>query len=151
MTDPVPSKELFPGEPTAPWDRKDLAGPPLNEAAWNYELRSYYERWQRGAREEIENLRRENVRWENAHKILLSENERFRRPAHEREPPHCASCACGMEPEQPNAIRALWNKAVIVQDGNRATVAFETADEAEAAFDYIHQLGSIAQTTEGGR
>lgn len=58
----------------------------------------------------------------------------------EREPPHCSTCSCGLpEPD----MRALWNKAVIVQDGNRATVTFETAEEAETAFDYIHDLGSI--------
>lgn len=63
----------------------------------------------------------------------------------EREPPHCVSCSCHMPDPTPEAIRALWNKAVIVQDGNRATVAFETADEAEAAFDYIHALGTIPE------
>jgi hypothetical protein len=58
----------------------------------------------------------------------------------EREPPHCSTCSCGLpEPD----IRALWNKAVILQDGNRATVTFETAEEAETAFDYMHGLGSI--------
>lgn len=87
---------------------------------------------------EVEELRRDNRRWENAHKILLAEVERhkrdvklleivgkeqeqriaeLKRPAHEREPPHCSSCACGMTPE-PEAGRhinlpiATWAQAL---------------------------------------
>lgn len=55
---------------------------------------------------------------------------------------HCSTCGCGLAPE-PAAMRALWNKAVIVQTDNRATVTFETAEEAETAFDYLKEIGSI--------
>lgn len=53
--------------------------------------------------------RRENVRWENAHKILLAEVERLKRPAHEREPPHCSTCGCGLaQPPGDDGPRPLW-------------------------------------------
>lgn len=41
-----------------------------------------------------EEARRENIRWENAHKILLDKIERLKRPPHEREMPHCSTCSC---------------------------------------------------------
>jgi hypothetical protein len=78
----------------------------------------------------LQHLRRENVRWENAHKILLAEVERhkrdvklleivgkeqeqriaeLKRPAHEREAPHCSSCSCppyepAAEPTMPGEL-----------------------------------------------
>lgn len=91
MIDPVPSKDLLP----CPFCGKDAKvygvnlvgcvdtvgcgaqvdwghfyGPDPVIAAWNKRAAGV---------EEIEHLRRENVRWENAHKILLSENERLRK------------------------------------------------------------------------
>lgn len=57
------------------------------------------------------------LKLQNGHKILSDENDRFRKqiaelsvhaekwvkrattPAHEREPPHCSTCACGLAPE----------------------------------------------------
>lgn len=68
---------------------------------------------------ENERLREDCRRWENAHKILLADNERLRKqvgelsthaekwvkrattPAHEREAPHCSTCACGMAVHAP--------------------------------------------------
>jgi hypothetical protein len=70
MTDPVPSKEcdcckdgFFPFCPCGCHQRA---------AAQRVALAVSLE-------QQCENLRRENVRWENAHKILLSENDRLRR------------------------------------------------------------------------
>src|SRR5687768_6579024 len=32
---------------------------------------------------------------------IADEIERLKRPAHEREPPHCSTCGCGLAPEPP--------------------------------------------------
>lgn len=96
----------------------------------------------READRDLAELRRENVRWENAHKVVMSERELWKgraeringivlrlnadeglssgalaglqrlaqaaggaapesKPAHEREPPHCSTCACGLAIEPP--------------------------------------------------
>lgn len=92
--------------------------------------------------DEIEQLRQDCRRWENAHKIWLAESERLRKqvnelsihaekwvkrattPAHEREPPHCSSCSCGMTPE-PDALRQYVHEQLghLAGDDNRPAEA----------------------------
>lgn len=86
MTDPVPSKEQSCSHFQCVGPGSYLPTQPMHVM------------WQGCPWCENEHLRRENVRWENAHKILLSEIERLKRPAHEREPPHCSNCSCGLAP-----------------------------------------------------
>lgn len=63
--------------------------------------------------DEIERLREDDRRWENAHKILLVEIERLKRPWHEREAPHCANCSCPPhEPWQPIETAPTEGKAI---------------------------------------
>lgn len=40
-------------------------------------------------------------------------------------------------------LTVLFNKCIIVQDGNRATICFETEEEANAAFNYLAELGTM--------
>lgn len=64
MIDPVPSK--------------DVSGPPFTVDRYGSFADAViaHRDW---LSREIEELRRENVRWENAHKILIAENERLKR------------------------------------------------------------------------
>jgi hypothetical protein len=131
MTDPVPSKELRADELTE-----------FDAALVTIAKRQFTE-----ANRCFSDAVCECVHCE-AGRTLIAEIERLKREitrvTGEREPPHCSTCSCGLpEPD----IRSLWNKAVILQDGNRATVTFETAEEAETAFDYMHDLGSIERPT----
>ena len=91
MTDPVPSKDQV----TQAWD--DLNA--LVTFAYEQGFHEIGYSPLNVIDSALADARRENVRWENAHKILLSEIERLKRPAHEREPPHCSTCACGLAPE----------------------------------------------------
>lgn len=40
-------------------------------------------------------------------------------------------------------LTALFNKCIIVQNGNWATISFETEEEADAAFEYLAELGNM--------
>jgi len=128
MTDPVPSKKQFSAvKEFDEWN--DVTGAIPRGIGWYYECRSIVE----DADKELERLEREL----GAVKARAAEmRDKYLALLEERAAP------------EPSAMRALWNKAVIVQDDNRATVAFETADEAEAAFDYLHELGNIQPAAE---
>lgn len=109
--------------------------------------------WQ--AADEIVRLREDCRRWENAHKIWLADNERLRAqvaelsihaekwvkrattPVHEREPPHCSNCSCGMTVHAPFTDAEI---DAIANDGHRnaaggiyATSVYEFARAIESA------------------
>jgi hypothetical protein len=113
MTDPVPSKDQV-------WTNVRIMDELGDyDACLSPEhVRQLFE----NAHRLLQDLRREIVRWENAHKILLADIERhkrdvklleivgkeqeqriaeLKRPAHEREPPHCSNCSCGMTAPEP--------------------------------------------------
>lgn len=52
---------------------------------------------------------------------LQDEIKRLSRPAHEREPPHCSTCACGLAPEPareyPDPVTAFEKLAEALPDG----------------------------------
>lgn len=144
MTDPVPSKDVLAVALTS--EQEARAEQLVYDIGQDPYVAHQFVRVIVHHADEIEHLRRENVRWENAHKILIAENERLQRQVTELSihAEKWVKRALGSVPE-PAAMRALWNKAVIVQSDNRATVAFETAEEAEAAFDYLQEIGNIEQ------
>ena len=45
--------------------------------------------------------------------------------------------------QPPHPVRQLFNKAVGVQKGNRFSFSFETEEEANEAFHYIAELGTL--------
>lgn len=45
--------------------------------------------------------------------------------------------------EPPDDVRALFNKGIGVQKDNRFSFSFETKEEAERAFHYIADLGTL--------
>jgi hypothetical protein len=95
MTDPVPSKkrdtpktdaaafmiEHAYSKPVVPADFARNLERELDEA---HEEIEYFETGCARKDEKIADLKRDNVRWENAHKILLAENERLRKECMER-------------------------------------------------------------------
>ncbi len=61
-------------------------------------------------------------------------------------PPGAACCTALYMAEDIDAgsdIRALFNKGIGVQKGNRFSFSFETAEEAERAFHFIADLGTL--------
>lgn len=80
--------------------------------------------------------------WRTVARQFLRAIERLSKPAHEREPPHCSSCSCGMTAPEPEALRreqvkaichALSGTCVMVTDPHRPLCSVETCLAMEAA------------------
>lgn len=111
----------------------------------------------RQAADEIVRLHEDCRRWENAHQILLAEIERLKRPAHEREGPHCSTCSCPPYPAATGTVLARLRDLRHVAEASGQTVwlsadnILDVLAEIDGRDRRIAELERAAQSPKSGR